>query len=225
MPTNRSIPDKDTEFDNYQSNLVNLCTANQVAWGISLPQLNALTPLQTGWVATWNACKNKNSATLVQRAAKNAAKASYVAKLRIFIQAQIQYNTVMTDAQKLQCGVTPHSTAHTPVPTPESRPEIDAQAGVGNTILLRYRQEMGLDGTSRRAKPDGVDFCKIVYMVATTPPAGPEACANSLYSSRSPEKMDFTTGQSGKKLFGFGCWVNSRHEEGPFSDMFQCTIP
>ena len=219
------VPNKDADFDNFQSNIIGLCTTNQVAWGIVLAALNILTPYQTTWVAAYLLCKNKKSVTSAQRTAKNDAKKALIAKLRTFIQTQVQYNSTMTNSQKLSCGVTPKTGKKSPVPVPDSRPIMDAQGGVGSQVLVRFRQELGLDGTSQRGKPDGVAFCKIVYIVGNTAPASPAVCTNVLFASKSPEKISFDTTQSGQKMYGYACWVNSHLQQGGWSVMFSCTIP
>ncbi|MFM2224933.1 MAG: hypothetical protein RJA07_1135 [Bacteroidota bacterium] len=225
MKKKDSVPAPDADFDNFQSNLISLCTTNQVAWGIILIVLNGLTTPQSTWAAAYALCKNKRNATTTQRIAKNSAKKAFVAKLRVFIQTQIQYNTVMTDSQKQSCGIVPHSTHHVPTPRPNGRPVIDAQPGVGNQIKIRYRQEMGLDGTSRRGKPDGVAYCKIVYLVSPDAPPSPNACPTTLMITKTPKAISFDGGLTGQKVFGYGCWGNSQHQEGEWSEMFVCTIP
>ena len=102
---------------------------------------------------------------------------------------------------------------------------MDARAGVGHEVNIRYRQETGLDGTSRRGKPDGVAYCKIVYLVGTDAPTSPAACTTTVFATKSPKTISFDAGQAGLKIFGFGCWTNAQHQDGEWSELFVCTIP
>lgn len=220
------IPATDKGFDDFQSNLITLCTTNQVAWGIVLTLLSALTPFQTAWAAAYLACKNKRNATTAQRVAKNTAKKALIAKLRPFIQSQIQYNLTMTDSQKVLCGVTPRNPHHTPSPAPSSVPQIVALPMVGHVLKISFRQQPDAEGTSRRGKPDGVTKCKIVYMVAPDPQTpSPSQCGIVLYCGRSPRKISFDVGIMGQHFYCYACWVNATGEEGDWSELHSAIIP
>ena len=182
--------------------------------------------MQTGWVATWNACKNKTTATAAQRAAKNSAKKSYIAKLRLFIQAQIQYNATMTDAQRIQCGITPHSNHRTPMPVPDSIPQIEILPNAGHALKINFRQQADAAGTSKRGKPIGVDSCKVVYLVSPTAiTPTPSQCITVVDATRSPLKITFDVSAAGKFFYCYACWQNAKNEAGDWSELHSASIP
>ena len=218
------IPSNDLKFDTFQSNLISLCTANQVAWGITLVLLTALTPLQAAWTAALIVCKERKNSTQAQRTAKNAARKAFEAKLRPFIQSHIQQNTVMSDASKQQCGVNPHKAIKTPVPAPADAPVIMIKAPGNGVVELFFHQPPRADGSSSRGKPSGVANCKYVYMIGATAPTKVEQCNLCAYSSRNPLRLTFDPGMKGQHIWGFACWVNSKNQQGPWSDSFDTTI-
>ena len=65
----------------------------------------------------------------------------------------------------------------------------------------------------------------MVYFIGTAAPASAEACTLFKTMSRTPITMSFTAAQSGQRLYGFGCWVNTKDQQGPWSEMFVCVIP
>ncbi len=218
------FPSDEPGFDSFQDNLVKQATANKVAWVIDAAQLGLLTPLQAKWALNWAICKVKTNATTAQRKAKNQAKAAYKKQLRIFIKGQIQGNVNMTDDERILCGVTPHKTTRTPAVKPDTTPTVTVETANGEVAHIFCKQQQGNDGSSLRAKPDGIKKVKVVYIVSATAPASPAACINTVYSGKTKITLQFDVADAGKKFYGFACWVNSKDEQGPWSVLFSGSV-
>ncbi len=214
------FPKNNEGFDAFQDNMVKQATTNKVAWVIDATQLGLLPPLQAKWAAAYGPCKIKGNATAVQRKARDLAKAAYMKQMRLFIKSQIQNNPNMTDDNKLQCGVKPHKTTRTPVAVPNTTPVVTIEQQTGSSTIFNCRQQPGEDGSSKRGKPDGVAKVKMVWAIAATPPASPDFCNNSQYSGKTKSVVQFDTINRGKTFYGFACWVNSKDQQGPWSNLF-----
>lgn len=221
MASNDILPNQDAKFDNFQSNLVSIVTTNATAWGITTGEIDALTDAQTPWTDTWLVAKVKTNRTSAQIKAKDDARKAYSAVLRPFIQTRIQLNPLLTDADKLTCGIKPRDTVRTRIPAPNATPQITLLNGAGNSMSLYFSPPRGEDGSSSRGKPKGVAAIKLAVQMGGDAPNSPEDCRNTLTLTRSPKRFSSDPGKAGQSIYVFGCWLNAKGEEGPWSSLVQ----
>ncbi len=221
MATNDVLPSQDAKFDNFQSNLIDVVSTNATAWGITAPEVAALTGAQTPWTSTWAVAKVKTNRTTAQIKAKDDARKAFALVLRPFIQTRIQLNPLLTDADKLTCGIKPRDTVRTRIPAPTATPQLTFVNGPGNGMSLYFNPPKGEDGSSTRGKPKGVAAVKLAIQMGGDPPKSPEDCKNSVTLTRSPKRFSSEPGKAGQPVYAFGCWVNAKGEEGPWSSLVQ----
>ncbi len=221
---NDNLSGADNTFDNFQDGFINAVTANAVAWGIAPAEITTLTNAQTPWVAAWAIAKNKDNRTRAQITAKIEARKDYVAVLRPFIKSRIQVNVLMTDANRLECGVQPQDKTRTPVPVPNSVPVVSMVKTGTNEMALYFNQPKGEDGSSRRGKPKGATGCLIAVLRGgipgpMPPPNNPDSFTERHTLTRSPKWFILDPGSAGQTMYIFACWINGKGEQGPWGNL------
>lgn len=221
---NNNIPGSDSKFDDFQSNFISTVSTNQVAWGLTPIEIAELTGLQAPWTAIWLITKNPDNRTRAQVNAKVLARKNLTVALRSFIRYRIYGNPLMTDADRLLCGVKPYDSVRTPVPVPNSVPVLSMVNKGTNEMALYFNQPKGEDGSSRRGKPKGAIACIIAvlrgsYPGPTPPPPTPDNFPERHILTRSPKKFINDPGSAGQTMYIFACWVNGKGEQGPWTDL------
>lgn len=224
MANNDYIPAPDAKFDIFQTDFVSTVTDNATNWGITTDELTSLAGAQDPWNKTWDVAKNKDNRTATQIKAKDEARKNYMAFLRPFIQTRIQLNPLLTAADKMLCGIKPRDTVRTRIPAPTATPQLTVVNGPGSGMTLYFNPPKGETGSSTRGKPRGVMGLIVAMQTDGTVPASPEACNVRLVLSRSPKRFSFPPEDVGKKMYYFGCWVNSKGEQGPWTLMQQFIV-
>lgn len=220
-----NIPSRDSDFNDFQDSFITVITANMVAWGFVAAELALLTAAQSIWVAAWVLAKNKDNRTRAQINAKTAARKGYTGVLRPFIQDRIYRNSLMTDENRLECGIKPHDKKRTPITQPTGTPEIKVLAGPGNAVRVYFAPPKAGDGSKLRGKPKGVSGMVVAFQKGGTPPANPEVCTKFDILSRSPKHVTFSPDEVGQRVYLFGCWVNSKGDRGPWTDLQSFMVP
>lgn len=216
---NKVIPSSDAAFDAFQKNFITQITTNAALWGFTPAMLAVLTALQMAWDSAWLAASNKFNRTRTQIVAKDLARQLYVAQLRPFIKYNIYGNALMTNTDRIACGVKPHDTVRTPVPVPGTMPLISIAYNSANQVKVRFKQQPDASGSSLRGKPFGVSRCQIVYIIGSQP-ASPAQCNNLQESGRSPITGNIDSAAlRGQRLWYYARWVNTRNEYGPWTPL------
>jgi len=213
------IPLTDGAFNAWQVNFISVLQDNLDSWGIAESQITPLYTLQTAWTTAYTAggkgAKGVRSSQQVK--AKNMARKSYVSSIRAFVKQWITGNTAVTADQRVALGVALPVTHRTPAPVPATVPVIAAEQSSGTQIILSFKQQPGQDGNSRRGKPPHVGRLEFCYKVGDPAPASVGDCNLLASATRSPLKLNFDYPDAGKKMYGFGRWVNTRNQPGPWT--------
>ncbi|MGE0637629.1 MAG: hypothetical protein AB7G44_07995 [Bacteroidia bacterium] len=216
---NNVIPPSDSAFDAFQKNFITQISANSALWGFTPAMIAVLTALQMAWDSAWLAASNRFNRTSTQVAAKDLARQLYVAQLRPFIKYHIYGNPLMSNTDRIACGVRPHDTTRTPVPVPSTMPIISIGYNAANQLKIRFKQQPDASGSSLRGKPAGVSRCQIVYVIGTQP-TSPAQCNNLQESGRSPITGNIDSAAlRGQRLWYYARWVNTSNEYGPWTPL------
>jgi len=217
MKDNDVIPHKDEEFDIFQSILYSAVSPNLTAFGIPTTSFNTITTLKAVWDTAWATARNKKKRSGSDVETKDTARASYVSAIRLFIKQWLAFNTNISDSQRIAMGLHVYNKKRTPASDPDTTPLMVAQHGNGGTILILFKQQPGADGTKRKGKPDKIARFEFCYTTGTTAPKGPEECLLFASATRSPLELNFTSVDSGKWLYGYGRWINTRNKPGKWT--------
>ena len=80
------IPTNDAEFNNWQTNLIDVVSANAESWGIPADTVIAVKAKQTTWVGAYAKASNKQNRTQADVIAKKDAEEDYSKTLRALVQ-------------------------------------------------------------------------------------------------------------------------------------------
>ena len=125
MPDHDYIPASDGNLLPFAKNLYAFALANFARWSVPSPQamLDAeITAFETALAAYQSPNHGK-----VDTLNKNEAKTALVHILRTYVQGYIARNPLVTDEDKERMGLPLHDTTPTPHPTPDMRPETEAE--------------------------------------------------------------------------------------------------
>jgi hypothetical protein len=234
------IPSSDPDFDQFQENLYSTSSTNAATWNIPTTAIGVLTPLKKSWDNAWADAKDANNRTRVQTKAKDDARDAYEPAIREFVQGQLIHNTAIASSDLKGIGLKRRDGTRTSSPVPTDTPLCDDQPAPGFTVEVNFRPETSAPGTSKRAKPKGIDRLEINGLVVPQQapaadgskpavPAGapksPADCNITASSKKSPLRISFDPSQAGSWFFYFPHWVNSRNENGPIGPMHSIIIP
>ena len=206
------IPIKDLVFDLWQNIFYALVQANLALWLIPVSMFNLLTPFKTEWDAAWAIAKNKDNRSKSDVARKNQARKKYIAALRTFIAACINYNPLISDEMRTELGLPPHDKTRTHAPIPDSTPLVELVHGKGNNVIILMKQQTLAEGDSHpRSKPEHVHHMDFCYKIE---------CNKLISITRTNYILNFTLNESGKRLYAFGRWVNTRNQPGAWTPMY-----
>jgi len=222
------IPRIDEDFDSWQKSFMTITVANATSWGIPPAEVTALTTLQTSWTTAFAAGGKgqKTTRTSQQTKAKTVARKAFEKPIRVFVKRWIAVNPLVSDAQRIALRVTVFDTVRTREGRPASIPDVNISYARGGQLVFKFRQEAdATTGKSKRGKPAGVHGMKIYYKLNDPSPVTADDCNKSQTFTRSPGRLVFSPADAGKKFYAFCCWINSRQEEGPFTQLLIAVIP
>ncbi len=213
-----NLPAPDAVFDAFQGNFITVVTTNALAWNIVAAALAALVPLQAAWAAAYAVAKVKANRSIANIGAKNTARASYKAALRLFIKSNIYANTSLTDGDIIACGLRPYDRTRTPIPQPTVQPIVNLQKAPGNFFVVRFFRLDDETGAIRRGKPDKVAKIEFAYSL-NMQPGSPEMCANKSVATRGPIRVELPLMYNGQTVWFYARWKNIYDAAGPWTDL------
>ncbi len=217
------IPAPDDDFDTYAvTKFGPYANAHTSALGITTGDLTALNVALIQWGYAWPGFINAESAFRAATEEKGTQRGALETAIRT-IAGKVQTNTSVTDTQKTALGVTALKTTRTPVAAPTTTPAIQRSDTSTRAILRLFIVDAATPDS--RAKPAGVQSCEIREQVGGTAPVDPNAMAFLAIETRMPYRADFDAMDIGKTVYFALRWLNTRGEPGPWSAIFNATIP
>ncbi len=222
MSTSNYIPARDADFDIWQAQfMTGLTPARIAAWKITPADQAALLPLQTDWTNAWTIAKDKGSHTSAQTVAKDEARAAYEPALRTFVSQWIRSNTLVTDDERRDLGVTVRDTERTPVGIKANAPILSFDPAVHTLQTLRMGNP---DDPQTQAMPAGQKV--LLERFIGTSGLDPAAInfGNAQIVTRFLHRIQYTEADVGKTAYLRACYVNTKGEKGPFSPVLSAVI-
>jgi hypothetical protein len=215
------IPAKDDAFNTWQLNLFNYLNSHLTSFGLVAADTAALGPLQGIWTAAMAGNIAAQDAAHSASSAKDAARQSYEAALRALV-ARIQANATVTDANKLAAGLTARDKTRTPASVPTTPPVAVVDTSRRLAHIINFRDATAAKSTG---KPKGVMGCEIWVKVGDPAPADPSECRLLAMETATPHLEQYDGTDGSKKAYYLLRWVNTRGEQGPWSETVSATIP
>jgi hypothetical protein len=219
-----AIPTKDSLLIAWGLNFDTKATASPVMYGLTAPQALSFHTAYQAFLAAYNAVTTANAAgtrskLLTQN--KDNSKDSLLGVGRQ-LYAFVQDNTSVTSGNKEDIGVVVRSTSPTPVPVPDTAPEIDILSTSGNTVRIRLHAE----GSTKRGRPSGVNGAAVYSFVGASAPTEEAAWNFEGITGKTEQDITFPASVApGARVWFTAFWFNTRKENGPAATPVGCNIP
>jgi hypothetical protein len=217
----RSIPRKDDAFDRWQAKVVPETAKHLEEWHIDTVWFQGrLLPQRVRWVDAWAVAKDPVMRNKADVAHKNGVKAAYVVELSLLVK-HLKSEPGITPEQLTYLEIATAKSTGKPLPPPQVAPGLHVDTSMIDHLLIHVYSELNL----RRGRPHGAVAFLVRWGILDEIPENVEELPNMAYGSSSPLKLAFPRSLSGKHVVLCGCWVNVKHECGPWSAFVRVTIP
>jgi hypothetical protein len=214
------IPRPDSDFNTWQANFLNYVGANLATLGLTAADLTPLTSSQTDWSNNYAAHIAAQTAAEGALQTKKNTRDLYESSLRSLVR-RIQGLPTLTDAQRAEMSISLRETPRTVTGVPNTRPV----ATVDTSQRLRHTISFTDETTPEsRAKPDGVMGCEIWVKIGDPAPTDPDQLQFLGTDTRTPYIATYSGQEAGKVAHYMLRWVNTKGEQGPWSQTVSATI-
>jgi hypothetical protein len=215
------IPRADGKLSTWAQFLFETLDAKYKAWGIDPLSFGLIYPTLIQAFADALAKLDDPNHGPADTAAKNAARKELVDAIRPYVKEYLEYNHMISDADRTSIGLPVHDTDPTRVPVPDSwaLPTVNLE-GPGVIKIFVTDSKSG-----KRAKPEGVHGYEIGYTVSAEHVANWDELLHSGFSTGNAIEFSFESEKRGL-IFSFATrYENSRGEKGPWSEIIHVIIP
>ncbi|MDR2628174.1 MAG: hypothetical protein LBC40_09100 [Dysgonamonadaceae bacterium] len=218
----RTIPLKDSDFDDKQAVITNKTAQKLTDWNINNGWFNGrLMPAKNAWTVAWTAYQNPATRTTVIVFNKNEARKVYQPLLSTLAEI-LKSNPLVTPADLEEMGIVVNkgrgSNTNRP---PETYPDFDIDSSVIRRLKVAFRDQ----GSTSRAKPHGVHGAEIRWCILDAPPKDISDLRNSSFDTHSPFTLEFSEVDRGKTVYFCLRWESTTGEKGPWSEIISAIIP
>ena len=217
------IPHEQSVFFNWQDNLLNVIVAESVGWGILPADLIALQGLQTIYVDAYHvgSKEQKLTRTAGQAQALRTAQENYIDGIRNFNSQWISRNPLVTDAQKVDLGVTVRDTEPTRIDAAGFAPQLVVDKISVGVHTLRFSNP---EDPHSKKMPTGH---KIILRTAVGTADIPDSeipWSGSETVTRFLHDVSYTSADKGKTAYYNACYESTHGERGPWSDIIDAIV-
>lgn len=220
MENTYSIPSSVTEFDLFQKNVLPLFKSKEIPYGILALAVTNLLPMEIKWNGLVALCESDSTKGVGATENRNKYQPVYAAAIANVIELYLLNNVNVTPADALTFHIHTPSGKTTPIPAPTST--VVAKVEYREPYAQYYSFTDSVSG--KKARPKGVAFVQLNYMIGLVPPVSVNDCTQSVFINRSNNKILFASTDEGKKAFCFGRYVNKNGKLGPWCAMFSAGI-
>lgn len=206
-----AIPTTDAALAIWSANANTRGVAAPTDYGLTAAQMALYTPLHEAFFDAYQAANAGDTKSKALVAAKDSAKLAllkYARQLYAFVQA----NDTVSDARKLELGVTVRDFEPTPKPAPTAAPALAIVSVYGRTVRLTIKDASGV----RRGRPVDVAAAALFSYVGEAAPEGPSGWVSEGYITRPDVLVEFDPSVTPPARVWFTAqWINTRGETGP----------
>ena len=217
------IPHNQEVFYNWQDNYIKVVVGKSVSWGIPPANLTELQGLQTIYEAAYQTGSKEQKLTRTSGHVKvfRTAQKNYIAGIRKFNSQWISRNALVTDAQKVDLGVTVRDTVPTRIDAVNFSPQLVVDKITVGVHKLRFSNPQD-PGSKKMPKGQKVILRSAVGTANIPedqiPWSGYETVKRFLHN------VGFTAGDKGKTAYYSACYESNRGERGPWSDVIDAIV-
>ena len=211
-----AIPvNKDVDLLNWSTNVDTRLTASPATYGTTAAVATQYSAVHDPFVAAYNAliaAREAGTRSESLTSIKDAARTALLDFARPLYRT-IQYNTAVTDAAKIELGITIPDVEPTPIPVPGFAPGLQVRSVNGRLVSIRLFDPANPE---RKRFPEGVKGAIVMSFIGATAPTNP-----SLYKMEGPTttvdtSVLFPEGTApGTQVWLTALFVNERMQMGP----------
>jgi hypothetical protein len=222
--SNDYLPAKDRSFLAWVINFLKHLMGRIEQFGFPQALFQKLNEEKTDFAAKLEAAEEPATRTQVTVLAKNAARKVLETDIRHAVAQFLNYNQVLTAADRDMLGLPIHKTTHTPSPVAKTYPVGRADTHMLRRIIIHFADQHAGEETSK-AKPFGQHGAGIRWVISEVPVVNVEDLTHSSIDTRTPFTLEFQGHERGKTVYFALCWENTRGEKGPYSPIGRAIIP
>lgn len=220
-----AIPTKDTLLVDWSTNANTRLTSAPATYGTTAAIATQYDSLHDAYILAYN---NMIAARASGTRSQSLTELRTVARRNLLnfarpLYKQIQANTAVTSAAKIELGVVVPDVEPTPLPPPADAPGIDILSAVGNTVRIRLHDALN---PTRKGKPLGVDGASVFSFVGAAAPSDPAAWKFEGNTTITTTTVEFPGSVApGSKVWFTAFWFNPRAQSGPAATPVGTNIP
>jgi len=203
MTSTDYIPPRLADFATWLQNFAALVAADPTDYGLVAGDATAITAQNVAFQAAFVLSTEPSTRTSATVAATAGARLSAEAVVRPYAM-RINANQTVSDAQRVDLGLTVRTVVPTPIPPPTTSPAITLRSATPGILTLESRSAAGAAG---KAKPSGAVGLEIWVAIGTVAAVAPEAGRFTAISTKSPFQLAFAAADKGKLATVFGRWI------------------
>ncbi|MDR1398964.1 MAG: hypothetical protein LBJ41_03470 [Treponema sp.] len=215
------IPGKADKYVLFVDNFVPAVDTNKTAWGIPDAEVTTLKGAHTAFKTAFATAAEPATRTSVAVAVKNTAMAELTAQIRQMVEFRIRRNPVIDRPALIGLGLKPLDTHPTPIPDPDTIPQIEITMPAPRTLHIKFRAE----NAKRWGKPEGIHGIECLWVIADTPPAKIKDLLHSSFATKSPLELSFDEDERGKRVYFAVRWESGTVRKGKWSDVYNAIVP
>lgn len=209
MPTDY-VPAKLADFAVWLANFATLIAADPTDYGLITGDATAISAQNTAFQAAYAISSTPTTRTSATIATTNGARISALSIVRPYAM-RINANQTVTDAQRVDLGLTVRTVTPTPVPPPATAPVLSLRSAIPGQYTVDYRDA---SNPAPRSKPANVLGCEIVMAIGTAPAVDPDVLPTKVVSTKTPFQVQFAPGDTGKTVTFYARWRNRSGSSG-----------
>jgi hypothetical protein len=220
--SNDYLPPKDKSFLQWVVNFMKILQQYMARLGFPTDRFQKLSVERDDFVQKLATAEEPLTRTPVSVEAKNRSRKTLEADLRESIKSYLTYNPLVTDEDRKALGLPIHKTTRTHAPIADTHPDFDIGTGTLRQLNVHFYDQ---GQRTSKAKPAGQHAVNIKWAILSAPPTSLHELTNSAMDTRTPFTLHFDENERGKTVYFCLCWVNTREEEGPWSEIVSAIIP
>jgi hypothetical protein len=218
-----ALPTKDDDLRSFAVNLLSQCDTNKTAWGIPADAITAAQAVSTDY-GTKLAASESPDRRKSDTVAKNEAKKTLSAALRVFIGKYLEYNDAITDPIRESLGLPLKDVVKTPVPRPLAAPVAYIKVRASRILELHFKAE-GAEGSARPKGYSGAVIRWAVLDTSSPAPVDTDTLTRSVLATKTPHVFEFSEADRGRKAYFGIAWQTNTGLLGVFSEVLEQLVP
>lgn len=214
------LPASESLLQEWANNFASKLTAAPATYGITAPEALVMQTAYDEFIAAYAIAIDPATRTKSAIETKNIKKSAMIGEIRP-LAMQIKLNDSVSNADKLDLGLTLSDGTITPIPAPSTQPIIMI---VGATPQQQALRVVDSATPQSRAKPAGATGLQLFGKAATSGPVSPDDCKFIGFITRQPFVVNWAAGDVGKTAYYYARWQNAKGEVGPWSLVASFTI-